>query len=145
MDAALPVPVPVAEGVDVCKVVSLALGVPLREVLGVTDGDAPLVREAVGEAERVELALRVKVCVGAGVPVAEGVLEAVAEGVTGGVALLDKDVLAELELLAPIVRPPVGEGETVELAERLLLEVTALVPVTLALGVEGGVALPESE
>jgi hypothetical protein len=75
------------------------------------------VREAVGETESVELALRVEVGVGVGVPVPVpvDVGGVVALGVEGGVPLLDKELLPVLDGLAPEVSEAVGEHDTVVL------------------------------
>ena len=137
----------VALGVGVPEEVALRVGggVPLldSELLPVWDGEAPLVREGVGEALTVELAESVEEGVEAAVPVplVEGVPVEVPEGVWDAVALLEKDVLGVLLAEAPGLSEAVGEADTVELAESVVDGVGAGVPVPLPVGVAVGVGV----
>jgi hypothetical protein len=87
------------------------------------------------------------VAVAVPVPVPVGLPVPVAVGVGCGVPLLEKEAEPVEEALAPRVKDDVGEAESVELPERVLLGVAALVPlpdgvglpVLVALGVGGGV------
>ena len=83
----VPVLEPVGEGVGVAELVALFE----RDLLPVFDGDTPFVRDAVGEADTVELPLTVEVGVLAEdlVPVRVGVGEGVGVGVDAGVVLLE--------------------------------------------------------
>ena len=96
-------------------------------MLGVTEGDTPGGRDAVGEAVRVLLALSVEEGVGASVPVPLAVELCVPEGVgvTGGVALPDWLIEGVCDALAPLVR------DAVALVEVVLLALTVLVGVLL--------------
>jgi hypothetical protein len=148
MDA---VPVPLEVGLPVSVPVGVALGVTLleRELLGVLEAEAPLVREGVGEALTVELAESVEEGVKDPVPVPleVGVPVAVPVGVALGVALLERELLPELEGEAPAETEAVGEAlvvvvvltvvEGVRLAVPEPLDVG--VPVAVELGVGGGV------
>ncbi len=151
------VPVPEDVGEPVGEELGVGGGVLLleSELLPLLEGVAPLVSEAVGEAEAVELGEvvvegvkdPVPVHVLVGVPVGEGV------SVVGGVAALDKEVLAVLLAEAPAEREAVDEADTVVLQERVVEGVKDPVPVPLTvgepvgeeLGVGGGVPLLESE
>ena len=121
------VPVPVPELLGVCEAVCEAVALGVSEMLGVTEGDTPGGRDAVGEADRVPLALSVEEGVDAGVPVplAVGLCVPEAVGVTGGVALLDRLVEPVLEALAPL------DSDAVALEEVVLLALTVLVGVLL--------------
>ena len=130
--AAVPLAVPVEDAVGVGVGVGAPEALPLREVLPVLLALAPAVKDAVGEDETVELALRVVLGVANGVtePVAVGEPVEVGVGVSGGVTLLDKELLPVLLALAPADKDAVGEDEIVELA------------LSVVLGVGGGVAEP---
>jgi hypothetical protein len=111
----VPLPDPVCDGVALLD----------RDVLPVLDCDAPEVSEAVGEALSVLEAERVEEGVGGGVGVALPLEEPVLLGVADceAVALLDSDVLPELDSEDSAVRDAVdealivvfGEGEGVPL------------------------------
>jgi hypothetical protein len=120
------VPVPEGVGLPVPDEVGVAGGVaePDWLVEGVIEALAPVVKEGVGEADCVLLALSVLEGVGAGVPVplAEG--EAVSEGVA-------------VSLPVALALPPV-DSEGVELALALGLRVSVLLPVGLWEGVGEG-------
>jgi hypothetical protein len=60
-------PLPVPDPVGVCEGVGTAVVLALKEVLAVAEALAPVLREAVGDAEEVELALSVVEGVGCGV------------------------------------------------------------------------------
>jgi hypothetical protein len=136
----LAVPVPVPVGVEVLVGLGVGGGVPLleREVLPVLDDEAPLVREAVGEALTVELAESV----GEGVrepvplPLLVSVPEGVAVGVMEAAVLLERGTLGVLLAGAPAVRDAVGDADWVELPESVVEGV--------AWGVARGVAEGES-
>ena len=106
-------------------------------MLGVTEGDTPGGRDAVGEADRVLLPLSVEEGVRAGVPVplAVGLCVPDGVGVAGGVALLDRLVEPVLEALAPL------ESDAVALVEVVLLALTVLVGVLLLVLVPDVVAV----
>ena len=120
-------------------------------MLPVLEGEAPLVREAVGEALVVELIESDVEGEGASVPVPleVGVPVDVPEGVRDAVALLERDTLPVLLADAPGLSEAVGEAVTVLLAESVVEGVGAAVPVpetvgvpvAVGLGVEGGVPL----
>jgi hypothetical protein len=109
----------------------------------------PAERDPVGEADWVELPLRVLEGVGAAVPVPVSVALPVAVPLELwlGVALLLSEMEAEVEALSPLDKEPVGEEETVLLPlrveEPVLLPVPVLVceavpvevPLELAVGV----------
>ncbi len=102
------------------------------------EGEAPLVREAVGEALVVELIESDVEGEGASVPVPleVGVPVDVPEGVRDAVALLERDTLPVLLAEAPGVSEAVGEAVTVLLlAESVVEGVRELVPVPLGVGV----------
>ena len=83
-----------------------------------TDGDAPRVRDAVGDDDSVLLLLTVGV--DDGVPIPEPVLEAVGVTVSValGVALPLREMEPVLDGLIPADRDAVGDSDTVELEER---------------------------
>ncbi len=159
----------VVDGVDKGEGVALDVGDPVplvdtvcdgvalldSDALPVLDGDAPAVSDAVGEALSVELAEMEEEGVGAAVPLLlpVGVPEEVAEGVEAGVTLLVSDTLGDVEELAPLVSDAVGEEDTVELPESVLLGVPlgdvvgdgVLLPVGLADGVAAALMLPDRE
>ena len=134
---------------------ALLLVLPERDALALTEGEAPLLRDAVGLADSVELELSVE----------EGVLEGVAvllpvcvpEGVGDwlrvGERLLLLLSLPEAEALAPKVSDAVGDPDTEELKLALLLGVGAAlllplwvcVPLPVTLEVPEGDLLPEPE
>ena len=140
--------VPVPEPLPVLVVVGVWLGegVPesvgdvvallLSELLPVLDADAPVVRDGVGEALTVELALRVLLAdtemLGVGVPVlvTEGVPvpDGVPVGVTLGVALLLNEILPVFEGEAPLLKDVVGVTLTVVLPDTVELGVSSAVP-----------------
>ena len=107
------------------------------------EGEAPLVREAVGEALVVELAESVLEGEGAAVPVPleVGVPVDVPEGVRDAVALLERDTLPVLLADAPGLSEAVGEAVTVLLAESVVEGVGAAVPVPVLVGVPVAVGL----
>ena len=104
-----------------------------RLVLGVLEGEAPSVREAVGGGDTVELAESVVLGVKdpVAVPLGVGVDVGVGVGVAGGVALPDRLMLPVLDWDAPAVNEAVGEELVVELAESVEEDVGAAVPVPL--------------
>jgi hypothetical protein len=137
----VPVELPVPVLVGVCGAVALLD----REVLALLEGEAPAVRDAVGVAEMVVLALTVLLVVSEAVPVPVpvGEPEGVGVGVRAAVALPEKEVLLVAEALAPSERDAVGlvlgeEGALTVLlgvgVGELVLEPVAL-PVPLPLGV----------
>ena len=120
-------------GVFVGAGVSEGVVVEEKEAEGVIEGDAPELSEAVGEHDTVEEVVRVEVEVRVGVAVGVGVSEGVAvpEGVALAVVLLESELLGVLEAEAPGLRLLVGEDDTVELAESVVLGVMDAVPVPL--------------
>ena len=87
--AAVPLPLPVGVPVGVGVGVGAAVALPETELLPMFEGEAPLVREAVGEALSVVLLDRVLLAVAEAVPVAQGLglPVLVAMGVLGAVLL----------------------------------------------------------
>jgi len=151
----VPVPLGVGVLVSVPDGVSGGVALPERDALGLALEVAPTLSEPVGETVTVELPETVVVGDHEPVPVPEGVGVAVeeGEGVGGGVPELDCEILPVLEGEAPLVSDAVGEADTVELAERVLLGVGAAVPVpegvgvpeVVPVGVAGGVAVLEKD
>ena len=117
--------------------------------------DAPVVRDAGGDADTVLLELSVEEGVGAAVPVPVNVALPVAVplGVWLGETLLLLEMLELLLAEAPAVREGVALADTVELALRVLegvlapvlLPVCVPLPVAVLLGLWLGVALLDSE
>jgi hypothetical protein len=130
------VALPVPEGLLLSEPLLLleALAVLLLEALLL--GLAPRVRELLGLLLTVELELRVLEGVGPAVPVAEllGVPVAEALGVAGGVELPERELLLDVEALAPGDRLEVALLLTVELALTVLEGDSAGVPVPLTVG-----------
>jgi hypothetical protein len=136
----VPVPDPVGEEVGVPVLVTLGVPVPLSELEPVLEADTPAVREGVGDALTVLLALMVE----------EGVLVAVPEpvlvGVTVGVPLpVGLAVTLPLKLALPLLdadAPDVSEGVDdellVELPLSVVVAVTDAVPVPVLVGVTVG-------
>jgi len=155
VEAAVPVPLEVGLPVDVAEGVREAVALLEIDTLGVLLEEAPGLRVAVGETDVVELEEVVVEGVKDPVPVPLGVGEGVGVGVGvgGGVALLDRLVLPVLDWEAPEVKLAVGEADTVELLEAVVLGVREAVPVQEGVGlpvevgegVGGGVQLLDSE
>ena len=109
-----------------------------NELLAVLEGEAPTVKDDVGDNVTVELplivllgvtcAVPVPLCVGEEVAVGEGVELAVTEG--------DNEVLAVLEGEASTIKEDAGDDKRVLLPLILLLGVTCAVPVPLCVGEE---------
>ena len=101
------------------------------------EGDAPNVKDGVGDNEGVELPLTVllavmdevsvPVCVGVGLDVGDCVIVAVVEE--------DKEKVGVMEGEAPNVRDAVGDNESVELPLTVLLGVIEEVSVPVCVGV----------
>ena len=113
-------------------------GVPLEdsEVLPVFEALAPLVSDAVGDVERVELALSVLEGVAAGVPLAVAVPVplVVCEGDCVAVMLPVSEVLGVALGDTPADRDTVADADVVELPLSVEAGVAAGVPVPLAVG-----------
>ena len=140
-----PLLVPVGVGVEVLVWLALSLGVVLA--LPVLEGEAPLVREAVGEALTVELPERVLLGVAGEVLVGEPVGEPVGVGV--GLCELEGlpvwEALPVMEGETPLVREAEGEVLTVVLPDWVLLGVSDAVPVPVGVGLPVLVAVADLE
>jgi hypothetical protein len=127
-----PVVVPVALLVGVCE----GVADPLREVEPVLLADAPVEREAVGEALSVLLAEVVEEGVGAAVavpvPVSDGVCVPVPVWLDVPLPFSDTEPVMLAE--APEVRDAVGDADTVVDALTVEVGVGAAVPVTVPVG-----------
>jgi hypothetical protein len=151
------VPVPVGVGLPVLVAVAdlEAVVLPVGLLLPLLEGEAPAVREAVGDPETVLLLDRVLVGEreAVPVPVPEPVGVGVGEGVRDGVPVLESELLPLLEGEAPAVREAVDEPETVLLLDRVLVGEREAVPVPVpepvgvgvGEGVRDGVPVLESE
>ena len=133
----------VDEGVAVGDGVKLAVTDADSELLAVLEGEAPTVKDDVGDNVTVELPLIVPLGVTCAVPLPLCVGEevAVGEGVELAVTDADSELLAVLEGDAPTVQDDVGDNVTVELPLIVLLGVTCAVTVSIRVG-EG---VPESK